>query len=142
LAGCLGLPAERPRINIANVAVKEVKLLEQIYDMELRIQNPNDTELEITGLAFDLLINDQTFATGMSGQSLTIPRFSSGLLTVETVSPLSGILRQIIAVQKSGLSKVSYRLKGAVYLGPGGLRLGFDEQGEFELPVPEKLEAK
>jgi LEA14-like dessication related protein len=136
LAGCLGIPLERPRINVANVKLKEVKLLEQIYDMELRIQNPNDSELVINGLAFDLIVNDKTFATGMTNQSLTIPPFSSGLVTVETISPLSSIIRQIIGVQKSGLAKISYRLKGAVYIGTASVKLGFDEQGEIDLPVP------
>ena len=136
LAGCAGFPTERPRVNIANVTLKEVKLLEQIYDMELRIQNPNDSELVISGVTFDLLVNDKTFATGMTNRSLTIPPFSSGLVTVETISPLSSIIRQIISVQKSGLAKLSYRLKGAVYVGSLSLKLGFDEQGEIELPVP------
>jgi LEA14-like dessication related protein len=136
LAGCFGIPTERPRVNIANVTLKEVKLLEQIYDMELRIQNPNDTELIINGLAFELLVNDKTFATGMTSKSLTVPPFSSSLVTVETISPLSSIIRQIVGVQKSGLAKISYRLKGAVYIGSASLKLGFDEQGEIELPVP------
>ena len=136
LAGCFGIPTERPRVNIANVTLKEVKLLEQIYDMELRIQNPNDSELVINGLAFDLLVNDKTFATGMTNKSLTIPPFASSLITVETISPLSSIIRQIIGVQKSGLAKISYRLKGAVYVGSASMKLGFDEQGEIELPGP------
>lgn len=136
LAGCLGIPTERPRVSIANVTLKEVKLLEQTYDMELRIQNPNDSELVINGLAFDLFVNNKTFASGLSNKSLTIPPFSTGLVTVEAISPLSGILRQILAAQESGLAKISYRLKGAVYIGTASLKLGFDEQGEFGLPAP------
>ncbi len=135
LAGCFGIPTERPRVNIANVTLKEVKLLEQIYDIELRIQNPNDTELVINGLAFDLIVNDKNFATGMTNKSLTIAPFSSALVPVETISPLSSIIRQIIGAQKSGLTKLSYRLKGAVYVGSASLKLGFDEQGELDLPT-------
>jgi hypothetical protein len=41
---------ERPRINIANVIPRDIKLFEQVFDLELRIQNPNDTPLEINGL--------------------------------------------------------------------------------------------
>jgi LEA14-like dessication related protein len=136
LAGCAGIPLERPRVNIANVTVKEVKLLEQLYDLELRILNPNDSDLIINGLAFDILINDKNFASGTSGRSLTIPRFSTGLMTVEAVSPLASILRQLSAAQKTGLARVTYRLRGAVYVGSPSLRLGFDEQGELELPIP------
>jgi len=136
LTACVGIPLERPRVNIANVTLKEVKLLEQLYDLELRILNPNDSDLVINGLAFDILINDKNFATGTSGQSLTIPRFGTGLLTVEAVSPLASILRQFSGAQKAGLSRITYRLRGAVYVGSPSVRLGFDEQGELELPFP------
>ena len=53
---------ERPRINIANIVPREIKLFEQVFDLELRIQNPNDTPLAVNGLAFELELNDKRFA--------------------------------------------------------------------------------
>lgn len=134
LSGCAAF-LERPRVNIANVALKEVKLFEQIYLVELRVQNPNDSPLTIGGVTFDLDVNDRSFARGMSGASVTIDRFSSGLIALEAVSPLTSLLRQIAGAQKDGLARVRYRLRGALYLGELNLKLPFDESGEIELPV-------
>jgi LEA14-like dessication related protein len=54
--------------------------------LELRIQNPNDTDLDVTGLKFDLDINDKFFGSGISDQRLTIGRLSSGVIRVEAVT--------------------------------------------------------
>ena len=68
--GCSGLfqTLERPRINIANITAQDVKLFEQVFDLELRVQNPNDLSLEINGLAFELEVNGKRFATGVSSR--------------------------------------------------------------------------
>lgn len=134
LAGCAAL-LERPRVSIANVTLKEVKLFEQLYTLELRIQNPNDTALTITGLTFNLEVNDKAFATGLTSAGVTIERLGTGLLAVEAVSPLTSLLRQIQAAQQGGLSRLRYRLRGALYVTELGVKLPFDEQGEIELPT-------
>ena len=94
LVGCAGLygSMERPHINIANVMPREIKLFEQVFDLELRIQNPNDSALTINGLAFELDINDKRFATGVSNQTVTIDRLSSDTVRVEAITTLWGFL--------------------------------------------------
>jgi len=82
------------RINIANVIPRDIKLFEQVFDLELRIQNPNDTPLEINGLAFELELNDKRFATGVSNQSLVIDRLSSDVIHVQAITTLVGFLRR------------------------------------------------
>ncbi|MBP1742842.1 MAG: uncharacterized protein H6Q48_5135, partial [Deltaproteobacteria bacterium] len=59
LLGCAALyqSMERPRINIANIMPRDIKVFEQVFDLELRIQNPNNTPLEVNGLAFELELN-------------------------------------------------------------------------------------
>ncbi|MFA5027363.1 MAG: LEA type 2 family protein [Candidatus Methylomirabilota bacterium] len=134
LAGCAAF-LERPRVNIANVTLKEVRLFEQIYALELRVQNPNDSSLVIQAVTFDLEVNDRSFARGLSNQAVTIERFGTGLISLEAVSPLTSLLRQIAGAQKDGLSKVRYRLRGAIHLGDLGFKLPFDESGEIALPA-------
>jgi hypothetical protein len=41
-----------------------MRLMEQTFLMELRIQNPTETDLDITGLAFDLEITGQLSPEG------------------------------------------------------------------------------
>src|SRR4030067_1959404 len=97
LTGCGGLfrTMERPRINIANITPKEIKLFEQVFDFELRVQNPNESALSINGLAFELEINDRRFATGVSNENVTVDRFSSFVIHVQAVTRFWGILQQL-----------------------------------------------
>ena len=137
LAGCTGLfrTLERPRINIANITAREVKVFEQVFDLELRIQNPNDLSLEINGLAFELEVNGKRFATGVSNQNVTVDRFSSAVIHVEAITTLWGFLRQIAEYQQTRTPCVTYRLKGSIYSGSPSVRLPFDDSGEFNVPI-------
>jgi LEA14-like dessication related protein len=135
LAACASLSLEPPRINIANVSLKEAKLFEQVYDLELRIQNPNDSDLDVTGLRFDLDINERFFGSGLSDQRLTIGRLSSGVMRVEAVTTLVGFARQVLGAATTGLTRVSYRIKGTLFVGTPTGRLPFDDKGEMDFPV-------
>jgi len=137
MLGCAGLyqSMERPRINIANVMPREIKLFEQVFDLELRIQNPNDTPLEVNGLAFDLDLNDKRFATGVSNQSLVIDRLSSGVIHVEAITTLVGFLRQVAEYQQTQNPRLTYRIKGSIYSGSAGTKLHFDDSGEIKIPI-------
>jgi len=135
--GCAGLyqSMERPRINIANVIPRDIKLFEQVFDLELRIQNPNDTPLEINGLAFELELNDKRFATGVSNQSLVIDRLSSDVIHVQAITTLMGFLRQVAEYQQTKDPRVTYRIKGSIYSGSTGTKLHFDDSGEIKIPI-------
>jgi LEA14-like dessication related protein len=140
LAGCtwMGTSMERPRINIANVTPTEIKLFEQLFDLELRIQNPNDSALAINGLSFELEINEKPFASGLSDQNVTIGRFSSGIIHVQAITSLWSFLRQVAEIQKTGMPRVAYRIRGAIYAGSSSIKLRFDDAGEIQIPVDPK----
>ena len=139
MVGCATFQGmEPPRINIANVKAKEIKLFEQIFDLELRIQNPNERDLVVNGLTFSLESNDQPFATGVSNQEITIEHFSSKVIQVEAITSLTGILRQIASAQRSGLARVRYRIKGTLHTRSPGGKLPFDDSGEIEVWLPQE----
>jgi LEA14-like dessication related protein len=137
LTGCAGLfqTMENPRINIANIAPKEIKLFEQVFDVELRIQNPNDSPLPINGLELELQINDKRFATGVSNQNVTVDRLSSAVIHVEAVTSLWGVLRQVAEIQNTRTPQVRYRIKGRIFSDSPSMRLSFDDSGEIKIPL-------
>ena len=135
LAGCASLfwAGEKPRVDIVNITPKEMRLLEQTFLMELRIQNPTDTDLDVNGLSFELEINGQPFARGVSNQSARIERLSTKVVQVEAYTGLTSILRQLSEARKgSYASGFTYRLKGSVHTGAPSFRIPFDETGEFK----------
>jgi LEA14-like dessication related protein len=119
---------------MVNIAPKDFALFEQRFDAQLRIQNPNETDLGINGLRFDMDLNDQQFANAMSGQKVSIPRFGSEVVNVEMITGTGSFLRQFQEFNKSGVNKVRYRLKGTIFVeSPSHFKLPFDETGDVDL---------
>ncbi len=135
LSGCASFfgTAEKPRIDIVNIVPEEMGLLKQTYLMELRILNPTDKDLDITGLAVDMEINGQPFARGESNQGLKVERLSTKIVQLEASSGLTNILRQLVAsLFYLPALEFTYRLKGSVYAVSPSSRMPFDERGEFK----------
>jgi LEA14-like dessication related protein len=135
-SGCSSVPAgfDPPRVSVANIAPKEVGLFEQRYDVRVRIQNPNDVNIHISGIRFDIDLNDQEFASGMSGQGVSVPRFGSEVVDVDVTSGLGGLLRQMQEMNRSGMSRMRYRMKGTAFVdSPSRFKLPFDENGEVDV---------
>jgi LEA14-like dessication related protein len=127
---------EPPKIGIVNITPKDVAVFEQVFDVQLRIQNPNDQELGINGIRFDIELNDKEFGNGMSGQQVKVPRFGSEMVNVEVITSLGSFLRQVQELNKSGAGKLRYRLKGTAFVvSPRSFKLPFDAKGEVDLSL-------
>ena len=136
IASCSTMPKdfEPPRVHIADLTPKEMAIFEQRFDVKLRIQNPNDVDLSVTGLRFDIDLNEREFANGMSGQRVTVPRFGSEVVDVEVFTTLASFLRQVQDLNAGTGQKVRYRLKGTAFVdSPGTFKAPFDEKGEIDL---------
>lgn len=136
MASCSTMPKdfEPPRVHIADLTPKEMAIFEQRFDVKLRIQNPNDVDLSVTGLRFDIELNEREFANGMSGQRVTVPRFGSEVVDVEVFTTLASFLRQVQDLNAGTGQKVRYRLKGTAFVdSPGTFKAPFDEKGEIDL---------
>ena len=134
LAACSTLPRdfETPKFSIANIVPKDMTLMEQRFDVQLRVQNPNTFELGINGIRFDIVLNGKEFGTGMSGAAVTVPRFSSQVVDGEVITGLGSILRQAQGIG-SGAGKLQYRIKGKAFAeSPGRFTIPFEDGGEID----------
>ncbi len=134
LSGCAHLPwrTDELRVNIADITPREMKIFEQVFVMDLRVMNPTSKEVVIKGMVFDLEVNNQPFARGVSNQGFTVGPFSSYVVKVEAITTLASLLRQVIQAQKEEFSGFTYRLKGFFESESSAFRIPFDEQGEFK----------
>jgi LEA14-like dessication related protein len=136
MASCTTVPQgfEAPIVTIADLTPKEMAIFEQRFDVKLRIQNPNDQDLSINGLRFDIQLNEHDFGNGMSGQRVAVPRFGSQVVDVEVLTTLASFLRQVQELNAGGGQRVRYRLKGTAFVdAPGTFKAPFDEKGEINL---------
>jgi LEA14-like dessication related protein len=134
LAGCAGLShrMEPLDVTLSDIVPGEVGVLEQQYLLKLRVQNPNDVDIPVTGLAYQIELNDKPFAKGVSNQSVTVPRFGEVVLDVTAVSNITNVLQQIMQLQQGAPDAFRYRIKGRL-ASSGGSSIPFDQAGEFKL---------
>lgn len=145
LAACSGLPfnAKPPKVSVADVEIKSLGLLEQKFDVGLRVANPNDFDLKIEGLDFDLEVNGRPFATGLARVTTLIPAASSAVLRVDAIMPSKNLIRQLKTLPPETLKDgVPYRIKGRVKIDRLSDWLPFDHAGvyggEEKKPAPGK----
>ncbi len=137
LAACVVLPWREPlQVHVADVESLEGQGLEWRMLVKLRVQNPNDAPVEYDGVYLKLDVLDKTFATGVSDERGTIPRFGEALIGVTVTVSAIDVVRQALGMAMDGKppEKINYRLEGKLS-SPGFGSTRFDSRGELTLPA-------
>jgi LEA14-like dessication related protein len=102
--------------------------------VKLRVQNPNDAPIDFDGVALDLDLNGRAFASGVSDQRGTVPRFGETIVSVPVTVSAFSVARQAFGFANGDtVSKVSYAVRGKLAGGAfGGAR--FADSGYVDLP--------
>ncbi|KFE56451.1 LEA type 2 family protein [Pseudomonas syringae] len=137
LSACALLPNRDPlNINVVGIEPLPGQGLEVRMAVKLRLQNPNETAIDYTGVALDLDVNGKLLASGVSDQQGTIGRFSEGVLVVPVSVSAFAALRQAVGLtQTQSLDNLPYTLRGKL---AGGLfgTMRFSDSGVLSLPQP------
>ena len=139
LVGCAG-PGKRlepPRVTLANIQVQEIKVFESLFQIDLRVVNPNDVAIDIKGLDCELELNDKHFASGVSNKRIKVSAFDTAVIPITVYSSVLDLAKGLFDAGKK--QRVNYKLKGRIHLG-GGLSvpsaIPFESEGELSLPGP------
>lgn len=133
LNGCAALQSaiETPHVTLNNLQVLDMTPLEQRYVVTLRLQNPNPISLPVTGMSFQLDINDMELGRGVTNEAVTVPAYGEALVEIHVVSNLLRIVNQIHALESSKSQSLRYRLSGGLSISNRMSKLPFEYRGEF-----------
>lgn len=129
LAGCALWQREPLRVAVVGIEPLPGQSLEARFAVQLRIQNPNDKPLSFDGVSLDLELAGKDFASGVSDQSGSVPRFGEIVIAVPVTVPALAMVRQALALTRGARSKIDYEVRG---------RLGdaaFETLGDLPLPA-------
>lgn len=135
LAGCAGLLNRDPvRINVVGLEPLPGQGLEMRFAVRLRVQNPNDAPIDYNGVALELEVNGKPFATGVSNQSGSVPRFGETVFSVPVSVSAFSAARQALGVASGAtLTGLPYVIRGRLAGGAfGGVR--FVDRGSLDFP--------
>jgi LEA14-like dessication related protein len=138
LSGCAGLgkTIEPPHAQIANIRVQEMRGLETVFLVELRVINANDVPLTVKGMDCSLKINDRPFALGVSGQQVEIPAFGTAIFPINLYSSVLDLLKNVVGMGLEKADKLTYKLAGNIRIEGGSMMpssLPFESKGELSL---------
>ena len=127
LAGCASwfTKGEPPDVLVTNITPLEATAFEQRLQVDLRIRNPNDFDLMMTGIDFTLNVNGKRLARGLGNQEVTIPRLSDAVISVQTSTSTFDLIRQFMGFSQK--QDLSYDISGVLH-GKDGRR-PFDTSG-------------
>jgi LEA14-like dessication related protein len=137
LHGCASLPAatEPPYLSVISIEPLEVTPLEQKYRLKVRIQNPNDHDIDISGMSYVLEVNGHSLVKGVSNDAVLVPRFGESVIELSGVSTLFGFVRQIQVLQERKSPGMEYRLSGKLSLNSGFGSMPFSFEGTLLPPA-------
>ena len=140
LAACSGLPlnAKAPKVRVSEVSVKSLGLFEQVFDVGLRVSNPNNFDVTIEGLDFELEVNGRALATGLANTHTHVPALASALVNVETVTQSKNLLQQMKTLPDILKEGVPYRIHGRIKTDWTSDWLPFDHSGVYGGDEPKK----
>jgi LEA14-like dessication related protein len=134
VAGCATLPSgsEPLSVGLADFSMIDFGLIEQKLGLRLRIQNPNNVEIPVEGLSYEMELNGKPFAKGVAHPQTRVPAFGTAEIDTEAVSNLAGFIGQLSQLQHD--PKLRYRLIGKLYSGSWQGARPFESEGEISLP--------
>ena len=143
LGACAAMPGQEPlQVTVADIDSLPGEGLELRMMVRLRVQNPNDAPIEYDGVYLRLQVQGKTFATGVSDERGTIPRFGESIVSVPlTVSTLRMVINALDIFDDGPIDGIAYHLDGKLN-GPAFGATRFQAQGQFRLPGATSAPAK
>lgn len=137
LNACISTRFEAPRLSIVNVGMVSADIFSQQFRIRLHVQNPNDRALPIKGIEYELFLQGDSFAEGISNQPFVVPALGEAEFdTVVNTNFMSSVGRLLSKLNSADGSKVQYTFVGKVMLSEGMLRkIPFSEQGMVDLGI-------
>lgn len=139
LVACAGtrLRPQPPEVNIADLRLENLTLFEQTFEVRLRLRNPNNFEIPISGLEYTVYLNGDRLASGASARSVTLPAHGSEIMVTELTTSTMAFLNQFGNLSNIIGKPLNYTVKGSVDLERWGRRLPFEHNGVIT-PTREK----
>ena len=114
LTGCASLQqAEDIEVSLVNLRFEEATPLESTAIFTIRVQNQRPVSLLTEGSVHKIYLNEVYVGSGVSNESLDLPRLSEGTQTVRVHLrnlSMAGLIRDIVEQRR-----VAYRLDSRIY---------------------------
>jgi LEA14-like dessication related protein len=136
LAACasLGPQLESPKVTILSVQTLSTDMFAQKFRVRMKVENPNDIELKVRGLDYQILLMGDSFAEGNSSDQFLLPALGEAEFDMAiTTNFVSGLGRLISRMGGGKLEDVDYEIVGEVLVDKGMIKkVPFSHKGKVD----------
>lgn len=126
---------ETPRLSIIGASLTSADVFSQQFNIRVHVANPNDRDLPIKGIDYQLFLEGDSFAEGVSNAPFVVPalgekEFDMSLRT----NFMSSIGRLLSRLETGNRKAVRYAISGKVMVDMPFVRaIPFSESGTVDL---------
>ena len=125
---------ESPHLTVIAIEIKDATLAEQHFRVRIKVQNPNDRALPVTGITYTMQLEGEEFGQGEAASAFTVPAQGEAEFDMLMTTNLASAFWKVLPRLKDGSQPVAYRLVGNVSTDLLFLRtIPFDQRGSFAL---------
>lgn len=130
--GCAVARLEPPRLEVVEVGLLSASVLKQDLRLRMRVHNPNDMELPVRGLTYEVQLSGETFATGESERNIVVPALGQTEFNLDVSANAAAAVLRLLG-DRAG-NNPQYRVLGRLHLASGLIRsIPFEHKGELKL---------
>lgn len=126
---------EAPELTMLSVAMTSADMFNQQFVVRMNVKNPNDRELSVKTIDYEVFLAGDAFAEGEMTLPLVVPALGETQFDMPVRTHFVSSLGRLIS-RINGQRKVDYAIQGTVKLSSGMIRkIPFRHTGEVDLTL-------
>ena len=101
---------KEPRVSLAGLNIKDLNPLKPSFLVRLKVDNPNDLDINLDGADVALALNGQPVAAGVSRSPLVLKKLGASEMDVEVTANTLSAVQQLLILQTR--PAVDYQITG------------------------------
>lgn len=116
LVGCASLttPMDPPKVSLEDFSSIPSEGAGPRFQIKLRVQNPNEQKLDISGISYGIELAGQEVLTGVSNDIPIIEGYSEGVVTLDASLQLFQVLRLLASLGQTTADELTYRFTAKI----------------------------
>ncbi|NTV45460.1 MAG: LEA type 2 family protein [Chlorobiales bacterium] len=125
---------KEPGVSVSNVAIEKVSLVGVNFTFDVKIDNPNQVGVNLSGFDYDFLVNGHSFAKGDQEQPIKIEPKGSSTVQIPLMLGFTDLFSVFTSLKKQ--SQANYQLTTGFHFDLpvlGKVRVPAEKTGNFSL---------
>ena len=125
LASCstMGPKLVAPQVSLVGIQIMSADMFAQQFMVRVKVENPNDLEIAVSGLEYEIFLMGDSFAEGVSESSFVLPAKGEAEFDMIVKTNFVSSLGRLVSRTSGGkLEDVPYQVTGKLVLEKGIMR--------------------